>query len=56
MVGLGLSDDVAGNVGISGRWSLLRSFDFFGKEPVVDLVMDRLLVGNALAGGDGAGT
>ena len=39
----------AGNGGISGRWWAFRSLDCGGKEPVVDLVLDRAVVWGALA-------
>lgn len=43
-VGLGVCDSGAGNSGISGKWWEFRSFAIGCTEPVLDLVVDRLVV------------
>lgn len=54
-VGLGVHDGVARNGRISGIGCVFRSLDITGKEPVVDLVLDRSVHGGSVADGGGVG-
>ena len=48
---LGVPEGGAWNGGISGRWWAFQALELGGWDPVIDLVLDRAVVGGVLADG-----